>query len=89
MRVFECSEYCSDGPRCRIYADLALGQDLTCSCVSGDAEQTWVEVTTNAKESPATGAQQPQELHCSHEFVYREYVGQTPGRCVTCGAIVP
>ena len=40
------------------------------------------------KESQTTDTQQPQERHCSHEFVYREYIGQTPGRCASCGAIV-
>lgn len=29
-----------------------------------------------------------QSTPCSHKFVYREYIGQTPGRCI-CGAIVP
>lgn len=26
---------------------------------------------------------------CTHPFVYREYIGQTPGRCSTCKRIVP
>lgn len=26
---------------------------------------------------------------CSHPFVYREYIGQTPGKCTTCKQIVP
>lgn len=36
----------------------------------------------------ANGQQHTQERQCSHRFVYREYIGQTPGRCI-CGAIVP
>lgn len=29
------------------------------------------------------------KLDCSHPFIYREYIGQTPGKCVTCKRIVP
>ena len=47
-----------------------------------------VGCTPENLESQTTDTQQPQERHCSHEFVYREYIGQTPGRCASCGAIV-
>jgi len=34
-------------------------------------------------------AQQSEGAPCSHKLVWREYIGQTPGRCATCGLIVP
>ena len=46
------------------------------------------EAALIAKESAQHIPQQPQERHCSHQFVYREYIGQTPGKCVFCGAFV-
>jgi hypothetical protein len=48
-------------------------------CVEECGHYTKVEKLTSYKKQSAP---------CSHEFVFREYIGQTPGRCI-CGAIVP
>jgi hypothetical protein len=45
------------------------------------------EAATKAAEARFTSTNK-QSAPCSHQFVYREYIGQTPGRCI-CGAIVP